>query len=134
MQFMKSIVILFSIVLLFIGVTGVDVIKHICPKDGVSVAIMFDTIEHCDEDAMVCCSEDEKDDCCDDEVEVIQVKLDFNEEIPVFAFQGITAVVNPIFDFEFISVEEARVIEFTNSDPPPILMGERLARLQTYLI
>ena len=79
---------MFALLLLFVGNVGVNVFKHICEKDGVTVSYFFNHLEeHCQDhlsDVPICCKKEEKKkegcgdkDCCDDEVEYIKIDLDY---------------------------------------------------------
>ena len=136
MQLLKSIIFLCATTLLFVGNVGLDVFKHICEEDGVSVSYVINTITHCeevDEEIPECCQEEHEDDCCDDEVAYYQVKLDFFEQpqLPTFS------IVNwAPFTFNEIQLS-ARISEsryFTNCDPPPKELSRRLSIIQAYLI
>lgn len=79
---MKSIVLLLALFLLFAGNVGVNVFKHICEEDGVTVSYFFKPgDEHCqdhlDELPICCKKEEKKKDCCDDEVEYFKINLDY---------------------------------------------------------
>lgn len=136
MHMVKSIILSFAILLLFVGNVGVDVFKHICEEDGVSVAYVVNTIDHCKDhrkDVPPCCEEEEQKDCCDDEVDYFQMKLDFFQQhqllyfVSVPDFQDIKAVfVSEIMDSE--------VRYFSNTDPPPLPLSKRLSIVQSYII
>lgn len=123
--------------MLFVGSVGLDVFKHICQDDGISVAYVINTIDHCDdhkEELPPCCEEEKEDDCCDDEVEHIQMKLDFFQDQDEIADAVILEfVVLPTFHFDPATTKSiAR--SFSNSDPPPWSLSKRLAKNQSYII
>ena len=136
MQLIKSILLGFAVLLLFVGNIGIDVFKHICEEDGVSVAYVINTIDHCEEhieDLPPCCEDQQKDDCCDDEVAYYQLKLDYFEQ---FQQQQFPLVFWADFSFDDIQVP-ANISEtryFANNDPPPIQLSRRLSLIQSYLI
>lgn len=132
---LRLVIIVFSSVLLFVGAAGVNVFKHICPKDGTQVAIIVNTNDHCHEDKPVCCSNHKEDKgCCDDEYEYFHVKLDYSQEYQPFVF--ISAAEIPTFEWYYVVADhnEKEVNQYTNSDPPFRELSERLSILQTYLI
>jgi len=81
-RLLKSIVLVLALLLLLVGNVGVNVFKHICEEDGVTVSYFFKSSEeHCQEhieELAACCKKEEKKkDCCDDEVEFFKIKLDY---------------------------------------------------------
>jgi hypothetical protein len=133
----KTIFLTIILAFLFVGNVGLDVYKHICEEDGVSVAYVFNTIDHCDshvEDLPPCCQEEhEEKDCCEDEVSYFQIKLDFFQQLGQIDFVSIET--NPIVAvFADEVVVEKPILSFSDTDPPPLETLERLSRLQTYLI
>lgn len=135
-NWVKTILLSSILSLLFLGNIGMDVFKHICEEDGVSVAYVFNTIDHCDshvDELPPCCQEEhEEKDCCDDEVDHFQIKLDFFQQTVDIQFVDIA--VNPIFVFYEKVLVEQPFISYTDTDPPPLETLERLSLIQTYLI
>ena len=137
MKALKSILYLAVISMLFVGSVGLDVFKHICEDDGVSVAYVFNTIEHCDdhhEEVPPCCEEKGNDDCCDDEVEYIQMKLDFFQDQENTSDYIQVDFQTPIVVNEINFIRKSFVQSYSNTDPPPKRLSERLAINQSYLI
>lgn len=139
MQIVRS-YILGAIVLLFLfGNIGFEVFKHICREDGVTVAYVINTIEHCDEhveDLPPCCQEKHDDKgCCDDEVSFYQIKLDyFQKNLSLkFAQIDLTAPA-PFYAPEFPVYENRESFRVAYEDPPPIEHNRRQAILQVFTI
>lgn len=124
--------------MLFVGSIGLDVFKHICQDDGVSVAYIFNTIDHCDDhhiEVPPCCEKEDNDDCCDDEVEYIQMKLDFFQDQESSSNYIQVDFQTPIIALSDLSYVGRSITQcYSNTDPPPKRLSERLAIIQSYLI
>jgi outer membrane receptor for ferrienterochelin and colicins len=132
----KSIFLLFGILLLFVGNIGVDVFRHICEKEGTSVSYFIPAEDHCAEiESKIpsCCQESDfgfqsnncnkqkKKDCCDEEVEFYQLKLDFYQNsqiiIPPYLFAH--------FDLSSFTETETKIFKALGPNyckPPPYLI------------
>ena len=133
---LRNIALIFGVFLLFLGNIGVDVYKHICEEDGVEMAYVINTIDHCDEheeDLPPCCQEEEKeDDCCDDEVAYYQLKFDFFQQLGSIDYV-IPQPTKIVWGEEVLTLED-QIIFAGDSDPPPLERSTRLSLHQTYLI
>ena len=137
MQLLKALGFSLMTIVLFAGTIGWDVFTHTCEEDGVSVAYVINTIEHCDEhkeELPPCCQEEEEeDDCCDDEVSYYNLKFDFFENIQLHVFQVIYVLPHHFEIIDEIQKDES-IAQYTNTDPPPISVARRLSLIQSYLI
>lgn len=137
MQLIKSFLYGFLVLLIFTGNIGWDVFTHTCEEDGVSVAYVINTINHCEEHnekLPPCCQQEhEKDDCCDDEVSYYNLKFDFFENIQLHVFQVIFIQPSHYEIIDEVRKDEL-IVQYTNTDPPPISLSRRLSVIQTYLI
>jgi hypothetical protein len=135
----KYIVLALSLFLLLAGNIGVNVFKHICEKDGVSVSYFFNYgHDHCEEDKEdlpTCCKKavEKKKDCCDDEVE--QIKIDFD-----FAKANDNEVCLPLTTIYSVQGEKAHNTELADHyisnyvNPPPPDSRRILVLKQVYII
>ena len=137
MRLFKSIVLLLALFLLFAGNVGVNVFKHICEEDGVTVSYFFKTGEdhcqdHLDESPSCCNKEEKKKDCCDDEVEYMKIKLDYyNSEsktaqqlqFAIFEQNGIDFTKTPRIDHNI-----------SNYVHPPPLSGREILIFKQVLV
>lgn len=136
----KRLLLIPFIALLFTGSVGIDVFKHICSKEGVSLAFIVNTVEHCEEetkDSPSCCQEEKKkDDCCDDEVDVLQFDLDFFQKLVDLSFESVDLEQTRPYFIEFKpaidAMEELRYSSYY--PPPPISSSQKRAMLQIYTI
>lgn len=132
----------FFVALLFTGAVGIDVFTHICKEDGIEKAFVINTIDHCEseqEDLPDCCQSDDhddEDDCCDDEIEHYQVESDYSNssslDFPLINHPSAIRAFS--FDFSISVLDELMVFYGIDSGPPPLLVSERLSRIQSYLI
>lgn len=128
---------IFSLLILFtfIGNVGMNVFTHSCKEDGIFRSYFVQLQDHCeDHDKEVvpsCCKKKEvKDkDCCNDELDVFKIKLDFFSQyqvsIPLFFLQG---NLNQ-YTFEF---GETRLLSFYQNHfvhPPPKPSGRQILLL-----
>ncbi len=141
----KSILILGFLLILFVGNVGVNIFKHVCAEDGISVSYFVQTAEECnnhDEILTSCCSaskgtfEDQfEDDCCSDIVAYFNLKLDYFESYDSFNFSPLLGASIHDFsvNFQSFGFEEVYVAH-TYEDPPPIgSQSMRIAR-QVFII
>ncbi len=142
MHTMRNSVIVFLLSLFFASNVGVNVFRHICSEDGVTVSYVFNQgEEHCNqheaEKKMAsCCHEDPSesdDDCCDDEVEYIKLRVDAEQHhLPVFSFPVI-CITQPVFA-ALNEFPVPRSQEVFHINPPPPGGKELLIRKQVWII
>ena len=138
MGLLKSIFLVLTLLLLLVGNVGVNVFKHICDEDGVTVSYFFKSgEEHCqdhlDQLPSCCTKEEKKKDCCNDEVEFFKIKLDY------YTVQSKTAqqVQLAILEQDINGSLEAPRIEHKISNylhPPPLSGMEILIFKQVLVI
>lgn len=117
-----------------------DVFTHICKEDGIEQAFIINTIDHCEsetEELPDCCQSKEhqdEDDCCDDEVDHYKVDSDYSHSNSLVS--PVVINVRPLWSYAFdvIEFDEWLVVYAIDSGPPPLLVSERLSRIQSYLI
>jgi hypothetical protein len=130
----KGIIIFFFTVVLFIGNIGVPVFTHACKEDGVFRSFFIETADHCEKEDInlpPCCESEksQEDDCCHDETNLIQLKLDYSLTWNQFHFT----------DYYFFQAPQIQAIFTENSvlstttlstnkgkDPPPKSWGKAL--------
>lgn len=147
----KQLIILLLTAFILGGSVGVNVFKHICSKDGVSVTYLFNTNSHCEEEEQLACHAEasevpaccqpekkkEKDDCCSDEVNHYQLKIDYApQENDVQQAFFIDIDLPPFIEG---SSERTAPICLQNSniqcaDPPPLEASRYRSILQVYTI
>ena len=82
MQLIRSMFILSTVLLLLLGSAGIDVFKHICKEDGITVTLFVEAEHHCKEEVQSsCCSGHDEKDCCDDEVELVQILPEYYNDV-----------------------------------------------------
>lgn len=143
--FQSTILISFSVILFLGNSFGFDVFQHFCKEEGsLSIAYIINDIDHCEKNVtekQSCCSTQEEqeeqkdDDCCNDEIEHIQIKLDYSEVFQTPDFRIIQ------IDLPFYTIENSFVIESeynvsisTYPNPPPISGREIGIKNQVFII
>jgi hypothetical protein len=116
---------------------GVNVFKHVCEEDGVTVSYFFKSgEEHCTDDIdtpPTCCKKDDKkNDCCEDQVEYIKLKLDYYNVESETAQQLQFA----IFGSDGIDVSKTPRIghKISNYMHPPPLSGREILIFKQVLV
>ena len=138
MRLLKPIVLVLALLLLLVGNVGVNVFKHICEEDGVTVSYFFKSgEEHCQDhinELPACCKKEEKKkDCCNDEVEFFKIKLDYYNAESKTAQQLQFAILEQ----HFIDNSKAPRIDHKVSNyahPPPLSGREMLLFKQVLVI
>lgn len=135
MHLIRNAFILGIVSLLVLGSVGIDVFKHICKEDGVTVTLFVEADHHCKEEKQdSCCSGHDEKDCCDDEVECVQIQPEYFNDFfsPEFSLVTLrTAQVYPILAGEY-SKEENVVQNYAK--PPPKTGREILTNKQVWII
>ena len=134
-KLIKSAIVLFSIAILFIGNIGVNVFKHICEEDGVTISYFMESDHGCHdehESEEACCSEQVADNCCDVVVEHYQIKLDYVDQLHDFSYQLDFEEISTADLFSFYTEKEAIISNYPQ--PPPLKGKDILIRNQTFII
>ena len=111
--------------MLFIGSVGINIFKHACLDNDVSVSFFVQNEHECGKHEVkidACChSLPEKDHgCCTDIVELFKIDLDFFETNDMLNFVSTKAIPNKTFLFEQSPVGfEKAYITHLYDDPPP---------------
>jgi hypothetical protein len=134
----KALTIVFLITLQLALQIGIPIHKHFCEMDG-SFASVFVKVDHqCNTphtDLPPCCQkEQQKDDCCSDEIEVVKTTID--QIIPsseAFFFETNTFIAGlaKVFDFKFVVI--ASTPQWNSKHykrPPPLWRSGR--QIQTF--
>lgn len=131
--------IVFSALILF-GSSGVEVYKHICSKEGVSITLFSESDHVCsseEHDLPACClKEKEKEkDCCTDEEQIVQLKFSYFQKsqawlLPI-SFSGFTI---PVVSNYFLSGKVSQTQYAVWDPPPPIRSSRKRAMIQVYTI
>jgi hypothetical protein len=85
-NFLRTTILFLFIAFTFLGNVGFSIFTHTCKKDGVFRSYFIEQSDHCDEHQEEtlppCCKKKTIKDkgCCNDEVDVIQIKLDFHNQ------------------------------------------------------
>ena len=140
MKSLTSIFLVFFSTILFVGNIGVNVFKHICSEDGVTISYLVNSNNHCaeeevEEEVHACCeSKEKKDDCCNDEVAYVNLQLDIEfSELTDFSFPTYNFVeIGHLFPIEY-SIFRGETF-FSSLNPPPLELRRRLSQIQVYQI
>jgi len=129
----KGIFLFFFSLLLFLGNVGIPVFTHACKEDGMFRSFIFNTTNHCEEinaDLPPCCKDEKekKDDCCNDETQIIKLKLDYSNQFNHFHFDDFEfeSISNPV-QFSFVYKDYlTQFVTNKGKDPPPKPWGKTL--------
>lgn len=129
MKYLRTIFLLGLLSLLFVGNIGVNVFKHVCSEEGVSVSYLVNRgSEHCANHAIQqelppCCHSEEKkkkDDCCSDEVLYFKIHIDAEQHVlPHFDFDAQAVVPDEIEWCDALKYVEQEVALSYITPPPP---------------
>lgn len=141
MNIIRNIFFLTFTIFTFVGSIGVGVYSHFCSKDGLEQSYFVRQAHHCDEEEVVvkvCCKHDLKEesrsDCCSDQVQIVQIDLDFFQQISAFIFVPFTI---PSAVYEVLAGSEITedIDECLLANPPPKLSGrDIIIKNQVFLI
>jgi hypothetical protein len=125
---------------LFIGNVGINVFKHVCLEDGVSVSYFVQNEHDCDSHAQkvdACCHTltEKKKDCCTDSIEYVNVELDFFESEDELHFGFIPENPTKLALFEQVTLGfNQRCFTRLYDDPPPYSSKYLRIRHQLFII
>ena len=131
---MRNVFILSIVSLLVLGSIGIDVFKHICKEDGITVTLFVEADNHCKEKVQTsCCSGHNENDCCDDEVEHVQIQPDYFNDFfaPVWIAVVTPQPIQVILDEAVVS-KEVNVLNYPQ--PPPLAGRQLLTKKQVWII
>jgi len=120
----RSLFLLFSL-FVFVGSTGFYVFEHSCKMDGTETSLFIQSEHQCEEDVILesCCHKPEKEkdqDCCSDEVKVVQVNYDyFHSGLDVNFAAILPAIIQPIYVSLVFNATKVGTIVKHDSSPPP---------------
>ncbi len=134
MQLIRSMFILSTVLLLLLGRAGIDVFKHICKEDGITVTLFVEAEHHCKEEVQSsCCSGHDEKDCCDDEVELVQILPEYYNDVLTPE-----CIIKIAQETDFYCAEEKFILEeeniFIHPQPPPLSVKRRLSTNQVWII
>ncbi len=125
MLLIRNVFLLSIVSLLVMGSVGIDVFKHICKEDGVTVTLFVEADHHCKEEVQSsCCSGHDEKDCCDDEVEHVQIQPDYYNNF--FSPEWMAIVTPKSVSFEFKEEVISEGINVASYPQPPPLSGRQL--------
>lgn len=134
MHLIRNVFILSMVSLLVMGSVGIDVFKHICKEDGVTVTLFVEADHHCKEEVQAsCCSGHDEKDCCDDEVQHVQIQPDYFNDFffPEFHYTAVELNIKPVF-VELSPSEKPLIGNFPQ--PPPLSGRQILTHKQVWII
>ncbi len=142
MNLIRNIFFLSFTLFTFVGSIGVGVYSHFCSKDGLEQSFFVRQAHHCDEEieavASTCCVHDSKkelkSDCCTDQVQIVQINLDYFQQISNFLFVSFN-VPTPVFEVYPGLQKTEEIAECLLANPPPLLSGrDIIIKNQVFLI
>lgn len=139
---------LFGLILFsFLGNVGFRVFTHSCQEDGIFRSYVIELQDHCEDKKVEtlpsCCQKEQndacgdiaKDDCCNDEVDVYKINLDYFSEctIEVPCLSAFEKLTIPEFYHSFAVADQYKIALYIH--PPPKLSGKDiLIRNQVFRI
>lgn len=148
MKHTKIVILSLLVLFTFVGNIGFSVFTHSCEEDGIFRSYFVQLQDHCEDKAEEvlppCCQKEQKkgcgdeqleSDCCNDQVDVYKINLDFFTDYKVTVPDMIFVENSTLFIFD----NNASVIANYNPEhyihPPPILSGrDILIRNQVFRI
>ena len=134
MQLTRSMFILSIVSLLLLGSAGIDVFKHICKEDGITVTLFVEAEHHCKEEVQSsCCLGHDEKDCCDDEVELVQIQPEYYND-----FLTPECIIEIAQETDIYCAGEKLILEedyiSSHPQPPPFSVKRRLSTNQVWII
>ncbi len=132
MKFIRTAIFILLVAFTFIGNVGFNVFTHTCKKDGVFRSYFIEQSDHCDEHQEEtlppCCKKKvvNDDDCCNDEVDVIQIKLDFHNQYQPSIETCFSVIESIKYDFEKDVVFASNHQLTKHIHPPPRPWGKEI--------
>lgn len=136
---LKPIFIGLLILFTFIGNVGMSVFTHSCKEDGVFRSYFVKTQDHCESNKKElvhpCCQPTDLDEneihlkennCCNDEVNVFKINLDYCSEYHVAISQVSICELPLNYNFAFKYINESVKSGQSFTDPPPRTSGREL--------
>lgn len=138
MKYGKTILVSFLILFTFIGNVGLSVFTHSCEEDGIFRSYIIKTQNHCEDveieklppccqkEAEKSCGTEMDDNCCNDEINIFKINLDYfsQYEISIPPIPSANYITEDYYCFDAI-----KNIQY-NSDltihPPPVLSGRQI--------
>jgi hypothetical protein len=125
----------------FVGSIGVGVYSHFCSKDGLEQSFFVRQAHHCEEEKTViaaCCEHDAKkelkSDCCSDQVQIVQIDLDYFQQISNFLFLPFNAPT-PVYEVLPGKIKTEEIAKCLLANPPPLPSGrDIIIKNQVFLI
>jgi len=131
-KFIRTAIFILLVAFTFIGNVGFSVFTHTCKKDGVFRSYFIEQSDHCDEHQEEtlppCCKKKvvNDNDCCNDEVDVVKINLDFYNQYQVSIHGDFmpTEAINVAF-VKINSSHSNRQLSH-HTDPPPKPWGKEI--------
>lgn len=125
MQLIRNVFILSIVSFLVMGSVGIDVFKHICKEDGITVTLFVEAEHHCKEEVQTsCCSGHDEKDCCDDEVQHVQIQPDYYNDF--FSPEWIALITPQSLHYNVYEDVVSEEVSISNYPQPPPLTGRQL--------
>lgn len=144
MNAMRNIIFYTIATFLFLGSIGFNVFKHICPEDGIIVSYVIpQSDEHCSDEEidacdtqLTCCNEssEKEKDCCSNEFDFFQLKLDYLNHFDSFIFLGVQSISFNGFTLNNTAIITEKVVVSNYPNPPPLSGKEILIEKQVFII
>ena len=139
MSLARHIAVIGLILFTFIGNIGLRVFTHSCEEDGVFRSYFVQLQDHCEdkqEELPPCCQKEQRScgesitkDCCDDQVDVYRISLDYFSDYEVSITDLAESNVYPLSPVhEVIRLTEPQIVS-SKADPPPKPSGREILNL-----
>ena len=131
-KFIRSAIFILLVAFTFIGNVGFSIFTHTCKEDGVFRSYFIEQTDHCDEHQEEtlppCCKKKTIKDkgCCNDEVDVIQIKLDFHTQYQTSIETFFSEIKSIKYGFEKNVVLCSNQQLTKHIDPPPKPWGKEI--------
>lgn len=143
MKLGKTVILSLLILFTFVGNIGFSVFTHSCKKDGVSRAYIVNSQNHCENEAIEelppCCQKESKksndnqstdakfkDDCCNDEVDVFKINLDYFSQYEVHIPATPIELQSKEYFYIFKNIAPIKYHSNLTIHPPPLPSGKQI--------
>lgn len=127
-------------IFVFVGSVGVGVYSNFCAKDGIEHSYFIRQAHHCEKEeveSLSCCQHETvslENDCCSDEIQFMQINLDYFQQVSNFAFVPFITPT-PVYTTLPKAPITANISNANFANPPPKLSGrDIIIQHQVFLI
>ncbi len=128
MKFLRKFFLIFLVLTLFLLNIGITVNRHYCSIEGISSSVFIKPNHSCKlkkEVKPACCSNENENNCCHDETEYHQVKLDFSNSLYSFTLPHfIVSHSSAIWSCNKIDFKPIKIL--TEYPQPPPKIGKQI--------